>query len=83
MVIHTFLLLSALSFPLPLWNTVGSSGHSFHCAGALCRVWLEWEYTVNGHLEDGENIFLCRSSGLDVSQWDKTKLVPCHSLPPS
>lgn len=64
------LLPSALSSAWPPWNTVGGSGHSFHCAGARCRARLKREWTVNGHLEDGENICLWRRSGLEIPQWD-------------
>lgn len=55
----------------PPWNTVGVSGHSFHCV----RTGLSGEETVNGHLEVGENICLWRHGGLVIPQWDSASHV--------
>lgn len=45
---------------------MGGSGHSFHCVRARPKS----EETVNGHLEDGENICLWRHGGLVIPQRD-------------
>lgn len=55
----------------PPWNTVGVSGHSFHCV----RTGLRSEETVNGHLEVGENICLWRHGGLVIPQWNSASHV--------
>lgn len=60
----------------PPWNTVGVSGHSFHCV----RTGLRSEETVNGHLEVGENICLWRHGGLVIPQWDLASHVSLLSL---
>lgn len=60
----------------PPWNTVGVSGHSFHCV----RTGLRSEETVNGHLEVGENICLWRHGGLVIPQWDLASHVFLLSL---
>lgn len=63
---YSSLLLSTLSSALPPGNTVDGCGYNSHCAGAWCRAQLEGEKTINGNLEDGENIFLWRRSGWEI-----------------
>lgn len=67
--------------PAQLSALLGLFGILWAAPGTRCRAWLEWEQTVNGHLQDGENIFLWRCCGLEISQQDVAQPVSRHSLP--